>query len=57
MTGSMMALMTFPVSSKTGPEELKQANYALQSLPKGFKILKGGAHLRVSKGHGTHGHS
>ena len=26
-------------SSCTGPEELKQANYALQSLPKGLKFL------------------
>ena len=27
-------------SSWTGPEELKQANYALQSLPKGLKFLR-----------------
>ena len=27
-------------SSWTGPEELKQANYTLQSLPKGLKFLK-----------------
>ena len=27
-------------SSWTGPEELKQANYALQSLPKGLKFLQ-----------------
>ena len=39
----------------TGPEELKQANYALQSLPKGL-IPKGGTHHRDSQGHGTHGH-
>ena len=27
-------------SSCTGPEELKQANYALLSLPKGLKFLR-----------------
>ena len=27
-------------SSWTGPEELKQANYTLQSLPKGLKFLR-----------------
>ena len=27
-------------ASWTGPEELKQANYTLQSLPKGFKFLR-----------------
>ena len=27
-------------SSWTGPEELKQVNYALQSLPKGLKFLQ-----------------
>ena len=26
--------------SWTGPEELKQANYALQSLPKGLRFLR-----------------
>ena len=43
--------------SWTGLEELKQANYALQSLPQRVKIPKGGAHHGVSKGHGTYGHS
>ena len=27
-------------TSWTGPEELKQANYTLQSLPKGLKFLR-----------------
>ena len=27
-------------ASWTGPEELKQANYTLQSLPKGLKFLR-----------------
>ena len=60
MTGSMLAPMTFPISSKSwekvpaswgkpsmkfssrgpGLEELKQANYALQSLPKGLRFLR-----------------
>ena len=43
--------------SWTRPEELKQANYALWSLPTGVKIPKGSAHLRVSKGHGPYRHS
>ena len=43
--------------SWTGPQELKQANYALWSLPKRAKIPKGSACLRVSKGHGPHGYS
>ena len=42
--------------SWTGPEELKQANYALWSHAQRVKIPKGGAHHGVSKGHGTHGH-
>ena len=42
--------------SWTGPEELKQANYALQSLSQRIKIPQGGAHLGVSQGHGAYGH-
>ena len=42
--------------SWTGPEELKQANYALWSLPKGLRFPKGSTIHRVFKGHGTHGH-
>ena len=42
--------------SWTRPEELKQANYALWSLPQRVKIPQGGAHLRVSQGHGAYGH-
>ena len=40
-----------------GPEELKQANYTLQSLPKGLRFLRGSACLGVSKGHGPYGYS
>ena len=36
--------------SWTGPEELKQANYTLQSLPKGLKFLRA---VPASEGHGT----
>ena len=42
--------------SWTRPEELKQANYALQSLPKGLRFLRVVPTTGVSKGHGTHGH-
>ena len=31
-------------ASWTGPEELKQANYTLWSLPKGLRFLRVGAH-------------
>ena len=40
----------------TRPKELKQADYALQSLPQRVKLPKAGAHHGVSKGHGIHGH-
>ena len=41
--------------SWTGPEELKQAKYTLQFLPKGLRFLRV-VPTRVSKDHGTHGH-
>ena len=40
----------------TGPKELKEANYGLVVPAQRAKFPKGGAHHRVSKGHGTHGH-
>ena len=39
--------------SWTGPEELKQANYTQQSLPKRLKVPQGGAHHRISQSHGV----
>ena len=43
-------------ASWTGPEELKQANYTLQSLPKGLRFLRCGAHHGISQSHGVNGH-
>ena len=42
--------------SWTRPEELKQANYALQSLPKGLRFLRAVPTSGVSQGHGAYGH-
>ena len=39
-------------ASWTGPKELKQVNYALQSLPKGLKFSPWYP-LRISQGYGT----
>ena len=44
-------------SSWTGPKELKQANYSLLSLPKGFEISLGSTPFRISQGHGADGYS
>ena len=41
--------------SWNGPEELKHANYALQSLPKGLRFLRAVPTTGISKGHGTQG--
>ena len=40
-----------------GPEELKHGNYVLWSLPKGFKVLKGGVWQGIPKSHGSKGDS
>ena len=42
--------------SWTGPEELKQANYAVWSLPKGLKFLRVVPSSESPQGHGAHGH-
>ena len=42
--------------SWTGPEELKQANYALQSLPKGLRFLRAVPTLESPKVMGPYGH-
>ena len=42
-------------ASWTGPEELKQANYALRSLPKGLKFLWAVPPLESPKSYGTDG--
>ena len=38
-----------------GPEELKHANYSLQSLPKGLRFLRAVPSHRIPKDHGTEG--
>ena len=40
-----------------GPDELRQANCALKSLPKGLKFLRAVPPLGVPKGYGTGGHA
>ena len=41
MSASLLGTNIYEIqSSWTGPEELKQANYTLQSLPKGLKFLR-----------------
>ena len=42
--------------SWTRPEELKQANYALWSLPKGLRFLRVVPASESSQGHGAYGH-
>ena len=41
VSGSLLGTDIYEIqSSWTGPEELKQANYTLWSLPKGLKFLR-----------------
>ena len=41
VSASLLGTDTYEIqASWTGPEELKQANYTLQSLPKGLKFLR-----------------
>ena len=57
MSASLLGTNIYEIeASWTGPEELKQANYTLQSLPKRFEIPQGGAHLGISQGHGVSRH-
>ena len=42
--------------SWTRPEELKQANYALQSLPKGLRFLRAVPTSESPQGHGDYGY-